>query len=312
MSSKSRPDGRPWVALALGLTIAFCFCGDKCEVPVSPAIPRPATPHLSVEVPEHQDYAGVCKQLEQWQDEAPGLAQVGEYGRSRGGKTLHYLRVGNQQLPRVPVLITACIHGNEPWSTSVVMSYAGRLLSQYGQDERITHLLDTTDIYIVPVVSPDSYPNSRHVDGVDPNRDFPGPHAPDHKSTPSIAALEDLFLAIHPKAAWSGHTYGRVFLTPYGDQTQPCPDDEAFNRLFDEMASLAHYEHKRACQLYGQPIHGSEVDWYYRNGAASCVCEYGTHQHAPSLEDTKSELERTWPAFLLFLEQAPGLLNKPL
>ena len=71
------------------------------------------------------------------------------------------------------MLVTAGIHGNEPLSTSVTMSYMCYLLSQYGKDIELTKLIDETTIYYVPVVSPDSYPYSRHVDSVDPNRNFP-------------------------------------------------------------------------------------------------------------------------------------------
>jgi hypothetical protein len=309
------------VFLVLGLA-AWLTVQSSPQPPAPPAIVRPATPRLSVEVPAFQQYAGIVKQLDTWHAEAPGLTERGSYGTSRGGRSLEYLRLYTVHekknhtmrnfrvhVQRPAVLVTACIHGNEPWSTSVVMGYIGRLLANYGKDEAVTAILDSRDIYFVPVVSPDSYPNSRHVDGVDPNRDFPGPHDPNRKSTPSIAALQSLFLKIHPKAAWSGHTFGRQFLTPYGDTTERCKDDAAFNTLFDEMARLANYKHLRSCQLYGSVIHGSEVDWYYRNGAASCVCEYGTHQHAPSLDDTQSELNRTWSAFVKFLQEAPTLLG---
>lgn len=309
-----------------GLLSVACGCGSvalltlglgnaTAQLPPLPAVPatqRPATPHLSVEVPPHLDYAGVVNQARTWSLEAPGLTRIASYGRSRQQQELLVLEVGHLSLPgRLPVLVTACIHGNEPLSTSVVMGYIGRLLASYGKDERVTKILDTRAIYFVPVVSPDSYPHSRHVDGVDPNRDFPGPHDPRHQSTPSIAALQALFLKHRFKAAWSGHTSGRVFLTPWGDDVSPCPDDAAFTRLFGAMARLANYQHKRACHLYAMPIQGSEVDWYYRHGAASCVCEYGTHQRPATPQEIRVELDRTWPAFLLFLEQAPLLIRRP-
>ena len=54
-----------------------------------------------------------------------------------------------------------------------IIAYSGLLLSEYGKNDRITKILDTAEIYFVPVVSPDSYPYSRTVEGVDPNRNFP-------------------------------------------------------------------------------------------------------------------------------------------
>lgn len=298
--------------LPLVALIAFLVLSGYGERPDSvPSGPvRPATPNLSVTLPAHTNYAGVCRQLADWEREAPGLTVLRIYGTSSRGQKMRCLYVGNQLVgKRRSVLVTACIHGNEPLSPTVVESYAGRLLSGYGREERLTALLDGLDICFVPVVSPDSYPDSRHVDGVDPNRDFPGPHDPHRNSTPAIAALQVLFCSNHFRAAWSGHTFGRVFLTPYGDTNERCPHDVAYERLFGRMATLADYKHIRACEMYGTPIHGSEVDWYYRQGACSCVCEYGTHQHAPTLSDTTTELDRTWEAFLLFLQEAPTLVT---
>ena len=51
------------------------------------------------------------------------------------------------------------------------MGVIGKLLDSK-DDEHIKQILEGREIWIVPVVSPDSYPHSRHVEGVDPNRDF--------------------------------------------------------------------------------------------------------------------------------------------
>lgn len=273
---------------------------QPAPTPVGPA--RVPVPQIAEPVPAHLSYQETAAQLQQWQKESDGLAEVVGYGTSKRSAKLLALKVGRGTLP---VLVTACIHGNEPHSAGVVVGYAGKLLAGYGQDARCTKILDERVIYFVPVVSPDSYPHSREVDGVDPNRDFPGPHAPAHESTPSVKAIQDLFTGIRPKAAWSGHTYGQVFLTPYGDSMQPCPDDARYKDLFGRIARACKYRHIRACEMYGRPIKGSEVDWYYRSGATACVCEYGTHQRKPSHDEIRSELSRTWEGFLTFCEEAP-------
>ncbi len=61
-------------------------------------------------------------------------------------------------------------------------------------------------------------------------------------------------------------------------------------------------------QRANMPIHGTEVDWYYQNGAFAIVMEFGTHQRLPSKEEIDSEWNMTWKAFLLFLEKAPEAL----
>lgn len=301
---------RHFLAASLtGLAAFFLLTGDPAGGPNVPLIPvRPRTPTITTPVPGHLSYAATKEQLQKWHQEAPWLTVYGTYGKSSRGQDLVLLRVtaaGRGGRDGKPVLVTACIHGNEPLSSSVVMGYAGRLLSLYGKDARVTKILDTRDLIFVPVVSPDSYPHSRYVDGVDPNRDFPGPHDPAHRSVAPVAALQTLFQREKFTAAWSGHTSGRQFLMPPGDTRTPTPDEKSYQKLFAEMGNLARYDVLLASELYGHPIQGSEVDWYYRQGALSNVTEYGTIQRPATQREVVEELDRTWLAFLLWLEQAP-------
>ena len=291
--------------------------------PIVPEQPKPVTPNISVSTPSFLQYNGIIEQLKTWNKEAPELTKIDVYGQTAKKKDLYYIEISNFKSNSIKpkVLITACIHGNEPHATSTVMAYIGNMLANYGKDEKITKLIDERDIYFIPVVSPDSYPNSRQVDGVDPNRDF------DNLRSPSIRAIQKFFNKEKFNAAWSGHTWGRVFLMPWGDSMEKCPDDASYREIAGEMASLANYRLIRACEMYNaaglnnppirygskewnpnkamSPIYGAELDWYYRNGAFAVVCEYGTHQQKPSDAETKSEFERTFKAFLCFVEKAP-------
>jgi hypothetical protein len=266
----------------------------------------PAKPNLGNNFPGYQDYSTIQKQIEEWKMQAPGLVETGRYGSTTRGIPLSYIRITNllDPEPKKKVLITACIHGNEPLACSTTMGFIGTMLSNYTTDPEVTELINTRDIYFVPVVSPDSYPHSRYVDGVDPNRNFPGKD----NSRKSVKPLDDLqkwFNQIGFNAAISGHTFGRVYLIPYGDTVQLCPNNDDYNRIIGKMQNLSHYRKQRACEMYGRPIYGSEVDWYYRNGAFAIVCEYGTHQNIPGMADTKEEFNRTYKATLLFIKEAP-------
>jgi len=277
------------------------------QQPLAPQQPR--KPAISVTRPAYQNYNQIVEQLKQWNREAPDFTEVGVYGRSSRGQDLYYLRiynrVSNPTGQRPKVLITACIHGNEPLSTSTTMWYIGTMLGSYGQDQDVTDLLNTRDIYFVPVVSPDSFPNARHVDGVDPNRDFPGPHNWNHQSRPPVKAICDLMLKHRFQAVISGHTHGRIFLTPYGDQRNVCPNQADYQRVVGKMGQMSGYRVDRACNMYGHPIKGTEVDWYYRHGAFAIVMEFGTHQRIPSNQDIQIEFDKTYRAVMHFVREAP-------
>jgi hypothetical protein len=185
------------------------------------------------------------------------------------------------------------------------MGYIGTILDQYGDNEQITKIVDSTDLYFVPIVSPDSYPSRRETDGVDPNRDFPTPHNPEKVSVVPIQALREFFLSLRPKAVISGHTWGRVYLQPYGDSMKDPPNHADYQRIVNRMGEMSQYTLIKAYQIYHRPITGSELDWYYRRGSFAIVAEYGTHQRPPTSSEIISEFNRTFQAFLYFLEEGP-------
>jgi hypothetical protein len=276
------------------------------SIPATPPSPRPA---VTVQVPPHLGYADLVKQLKRWEAETPDLAQVGTYGKSTRGSDLCYVRVTNgvraNPTGRPKMLITACIHGDEPLATGTVMAFLGTMLGTHGTDPAVTDLLGTRDVYFVPVVSPDSYPNSRRVDGVDPNRDFPGPTDPAHQSVAPVKALADFMVAQRFKAVISGHTFGRTFLTPYGNTAARCPNEADYQRVVGQMCALSGYRTIHAWENYGRPIYGSELDYYYLHGAFAIVMEMGTHQRIPTAAEIKTELDKTYRAFLYFVQAAP-------
>lgn len=277
--------------------------------------PEPLNPNISVTIPGWLSYADMVTQLKQWNKEAPDLTEVGRYGETSKGTPLGYIKLGRKDLcsERKKTLIFASIHGNEPWASAIIMGYIGTMLDAYGEDEQVTQLLDSQDIYFVPVASPDSAPQNeygqgmqRHVEGVDPNRDFPTRKSPDRKSVATVQSLRNFDKAVGGfDAVISGHTWGQVFLKPWGDSSQSCPNDSDYNRILGEMKQLSGYDPIPASQVYGRPIYGTEVDWFYRQGAFSIVIEYGTHQRVPSIQQVKSEIEKTYKAVLCFLSEAP-------
>lgn len=308
-----RPGAREEIAQTQPLTRP----SQPLQPPTPPQPEPPRPPEISNSFPGYQNYDGVVAQLKEWEKEAPDFVEIGIYGKSSRGKELWYIRVTNEKSgtgyysDKLRTLVTASIHGNEPLSTSTTMGYIGTMLDTYGKDSEATQLVDTRELFFIPVVSPDSYPRSRHVDGVDPNRNFPTARDPNRRSVPPVQALRDFFLKVKPHAVISGHTYGRVYLHPWGDSTSLSPNHQDFQRVIGEMGRLSRYRVIRACQMYNRPIFGTEVDWYYRNGAISVVMEFGTHQRVPSMQDTRAEFDRTYKAVLYFLKDAPEVQVSP-
>lgn len=281
--------------------------------PVQPIVEPPPPPEpinydIETPIPSFLEYDALVSQLKKWEEEAPELVTVETYGSSSKGKELYYICVTNERIEsdaKLVTMFTGCTHGNEPWSTTTLMAVVGTLLDKYGDDEQVTELLDTRTMYFVPVISPDSYPHSRHVDGVDPNRDYPTARNPDKQSVKPIEEFKELFQQVKPRAAISGHTHGRVYFYPWAEATRKTPNDADYRRILGKMGELSRYRMEQGCYNYGRPIYGSDMDYFHRNGALGVVMEFGTHQRRPTDSEVKSEFDRTYKAILHFFEEAP-------
>jgi predicted deacylase len=260
-------------------------------------------------MPGYMPYPQLVQQISKWHQEAPYFTQVGTYGRSSNGTDLCYIRLTNlkSRSKKSVVLMTGSTHGNESLSTMTMMAYIGKLLDDYGKNPKATKILDTRDIYFIPVISPDVFPHSRRANGVDPNRDYPTRRKPNKRSIAIIQAVRDFTEKIQPDVAISGHTFGRVFLYPWGDSDANCPNQDDYLRILREMQDLSGYGPLKISQVYGHPIYGTEGDWYYRQGIFSIVAEYGNHQRIPTLVEIEIEFRKTYEAILYFIEVGPDI-----
>jgi len=268
-------------------------------------IPQKVRPDISVEVPLYLNYDKCVSQLKKWNKEAPQITEIGVYGKSHKGRDLYYFRISAGKKDKPKVLITACIHGDEKIATATVMAYIGKMLASYTVDEEVTDIIDTRDVYFIPIVSPDSYEtDQRHVLGKDPNRNFNA-----SPSVPAVQGLKEFFLKHKFKAYSSGHSSGRIFIYAYGNKLDKCPHHKQYVDLLGRMEESCGYGLVKGSAVYGRPIYGTDVDWGYSQGAFSIVTEYGRDFHQ---RDIKGEVDKTYRAFLLFMKEAPIIFNEDI
>ncbi|RYZ53963.1 MAG: hypothetical protein EOP07_16885, partial [Proteobacteria bacterium] len=120
----------------------------------------------------YHDWQGVQEFMADAVKNYPQLATVQTYGQSKGGVELNYLRIGSgqmQNLTKPKLFLDGATHGDELISVEVLVALVDELLKGYGTDERLTAMLDKTDIYISFVVNPDGYLKKQRYDNwVDP------------------------------------------------------------------------------------------------------------------------------------------------
>lgn len=95
----------------------------------------------------------------------PNLASVFEVGKSTSGLSIWGIQLtenitGPQDL-KPSVKLVANLHGDETVGRELLANLTRHLVNNYGSDNRITKLLHSTRIFIVPSLNPDGFSASQ-------------------------------------------------------------------------------------------------------------------------------------------------------
>jgi hypothetical protein len=213
----------------------------------------------------------------------PALAQPVDIGTSLRGRPITAVRVTAgvhtvRQGDRPVVVYQGAQHAREWISVETVRRFLHHVLDAYGNDPQITKILDTTELWFVPVVNVDGYdytftPGNRlwrknlrdndgdgkitSADGVDLNRNFPyrwryddegsssTPSAEDYRgsaaaSEPETRAQLALYARIRPVFLLNYHAASQLLLYGLGWQVAtPSPDDVIYPALVGDSEHTA-------------------------------------------------------------------------
>ncbi|HKH31318.1 MAG TPA: M14 family metallopeptidase [Gaiellaceae bacterium] len=104
-------------------------------------------------------YDELTELLRSWADELPGLMKVESIGKSYEGRDIWLVTVTNFEsgpdLEKPAFLVEANIHAIEVTGCTAALHLIHRLLTGYGDDDRVTRALDTRAFYVVPRLNPD-------------------------------------------------------------------------------------------------------------------------------------------------------------
>jgi carboxypeptidase D len=103
------------------------------------------------------------KLLRKLESDYPGLAKLHSIGQSVQGKEIYVLQVssgvgtGNRLLGKPMFKFVANMHGNEAVGNALVVFLAQYLLLNYGKEDRVTKLVNGTDLWLMPSLNPDGF-----------------------------------------------------------------------------------------------------------------------------------------------------------
>ncbi|WP_068926332.1 M14 family metallopeptidase [Planobispora rosea] len=226
---------------------------------------------------------GIREQIVAAADAEPDIAKVVDYGTTVQGQKMTAIKVTKNARKlrdgtRKATLYMAAQHAREWITPEMVRRLLLRFLNGYGTDAEITKLVDTTEIWFIPVANPDGYDYSftegnrlwrknlrdndgngqiTSADGVDLNRNFaykwgydnegssPNPasltyRGPSAQSEPETKAVDDLARRVGFTYLMNYHSAAQLLLYGVGwQQATPTPDDLIFEALLGDDATPA-------------------------------------------------------------------------
>lgn len=179
-------------------------------------------------------------------------------------------------------------HGGELDANEMCMNLAWYLCTQYGEDEEVTELLDTTRVYLLPYTNPDGNiinfrdrtninPAARtNARGVDPNRNWAyrwgsnngslsnlgsthrgrGPN-----SEPETQAISSLYRNDNIISSISGHTSGQIIIYAWAFLRNTTDGHSLLTQLAKEQADLNGHTPQNGNVMYAQSGEINDYLW---------------------------------------------------
>ncbi|OQX83552.1 hypothetical protein B6D60_10330 [candidate division KSB1 bacterium 4484_87] len=221
----------------------------------------------------------------------PNITTISSIGQSVEGREIWAVKVsdnpGQEETDEPDVLYVGNIHAREVATPEVILYFLNYLVSNYGTDNEATFLVNNRELWLIPTLNPDGHVYVETVDpwwrknrrdngdgshGVDLNRNFgyqwgydnsgssPTPSSNTYRGTapfsePETEALRQLCISHRFVVSLMYHSYGRMWLLPWGYIPQNTPHHEVFMHI------------ARNCVAYNGYIPGN-----YANGVI-----YGTN-----------------------------------
>ena len=198
------------------------------------------------------------------------------------------------------VLILALHHAREWVNHEIAIEFIRNITSAYGNNTRLSWLVDNREIWIVPMVNPDGLDYSLEFDsawrknrrlnydnisyGVDLNRNYNGSENGDALgawggagtsddptsdiycgeyafSEPETQAIRDLAYAHDFQIELDFHSSGDWVMWPWGYSANLTPDDDSLVAIGNRLAAINGYTAAQSFDMYATT--GDSLDWLY-------------------------------------------------
>lgn len=262
--------------------------------------------HMRMTFGYHYTYSEMVQELNQIAASYPNITHKVSIGQSWEGRDIWAMKISdnaNQNEGEPSVLVTGVHHAREPIGCGISMDFINWLVENYGTNDSATTIVNTDEVWVVPVVNPDGYvfnetyndpwgygwrknrrDNGGGVYGVDLNRNYgymwgydnqgssPDPSDDDYRgpapfSEPETQVMRVLCDSFGFLYAINYHSFGNYLIFPWGYIDQETPDSLLYRVMADSMTSIIgvpnNYVWGTASQTVGYPANGVSDDWMY-------------------------------------------------
>ncbi|XP_069356979.1 carboxypeptidase D-like isoform X2 [Maniola hyperantus] len=261
------------ISLHKFLFVIFTLLINEC-------VPRSIEDNESfIQNPRYSKYEDLVTLFDKLQTSYPELAKVYSIGKSVEGRQLLVIQISegvkNVNPDRPSFKYVANMHGDESVGRELMIYLAQYLLLNYGKDDRVTKLVNTTDIHLMPSLNPDGFEASKegsceslsgyvgrnNANKKDLNRDFPDQFDKNKSNDDEYLfggrQLETVALirwVLSKQFTLSGNLHGGAIVAsyPYDDNSgkEDCciesqtPDNALFKHLAEVYASRHEEMHR--------------------------------------------------------------------
>jgi carboxypeptidase T len=269
-------------------------------------------------------YDEMLRQLDSMKLQYPTLITAREsLGATEEGRALWMAKISSNPDVADPakpeVLYTAIHHAREPEGMMAAIYYMWWLLQNYGTDAEATYLVNTRQMYFIPIVNPDGYAFNQAIApgggglwrknrrnngggsyGVDLNRNYGnyafwdspygGSSADSSNDTyrgaapfsePETQAISRFLINHNIKTCINYHTYGNYIIYPYNSYPRESDDSLIFREFAFDMSGYNRYLSGIATQAVGYIARGGADDYMYGAGGKPMTFSL-THEVGPS------------------------------
>lgn len=224
----------------------------------------------------------------------PAIAKKIKAGETLEGRSIYAMKISDNveedEVNEASILFNGMHHSREVMTVEVTTDIIKELLTKYGKDEKVTHWVNSNEIYILPIVNIDGNvkvwegenmwrKNARGGYGVDINRNYPTNwnacngssgwkssqtyRGSEAASEPETNVLMNFVSSIKPVFNISYHSYSELVIYPFGCNGQRVQNREVVEGIGKELGSILNYTPGTSWEtLYS--VDGSDIDWMYQ------------------------------------------------